>query len=181
VRVTAIEGRGLSKRFGTTAALRGVDIDVEGGALTRIEGPNGSGKSTLLGILGGALSPSAGTLAYLADGLTIEAAEVRRTLGWVSHDTLAYADLSGRANLELVARLHGLDPAEAWARSASRFDLGAFAERPIRTTSRGQRQRIALARALVAEPSVLLLDEPTTGLDAVGVERLHRLVDEELE
>jgi ABC-type multidrug transport system ATPase subunit len=180
VRVDAVRGRALGKRYGATSALRAVDVDLEPGHLTRIEGANGSGKSTLLGTLGWSVAPTSGTVEYIASGRTLEPSEARCTLGWVSHETLAYGDLSGRANVELAARLHGLEIGSAWSSAADRFELGTFAERPLRTNSRGQRQRIALARALVHRPSVVLLDEPTTGLDASGVERLLAVVEEEL-
>ncbi|MFO0611335.1 MAG: ABC transporter ATP-binding protein [Polyangiaceae bacterium] len=145
--------------------------------MTIVEGPNGSGKSTLLGILGGVIRPTAGRVDFeSADS----AHDARSEVGWLSHDTLGYADLTGRENIELAARLHGLSAKEAWASVVDRFDLGSYAERRLRTNSRGQKQRIALARAIVHEPSVLLLDEPTTGLDAVGVERLLRVLEEEL-
>jgi heme exporter protein A len=180
LRVDAVRGRGLTKRFGKTAALRGVDLDLMPGRLFRIEGANGSGKTTLLALLGGSASPSAGTVDYTIDGRRVPVSEARAHLGWVSHESLAYADLSGRANIELAARLHGLDVGTAWAAASERFELGSFASRPLRTNSRGQRQRIALARALVHAPGVVLLDEPTTGLDRAGVARLVDVVSEEL-
>jgi ABC-type multidrug transport system ATPase subunit len=177
-RLTRIVGKGLIKAYGPTVALRGVNITIELGRLLVVEGANGSGKSTLLGILGTVIKPTAGRVDYqpLGDDLLAVRAEV----GWVSHETMAYPDLSGRQNVELAARLVGLDAGEAWSRAASRFELGPFAERPVRTYSRGQRQRIALARALTHEPSLVLLDEPTTGLDKSGVARLLAVVDEEV-
>ncbi len=104
---------------------------------------------------------------------------MRRTLGWLGHDSLCYPDLTGRENIELAARLHGRDPSVVYARALERFDLGGFAERAVRTYSRGQRQRVALARALVHAPRLLLLDEPTTGLDSAGAARLVDVVREE--
>lgn len=179
--VDLVRGVRLGKRYGVTTALRGVDVELRPGRLTRIEGANGSGKSTLLGLLGWSSAPSSGEVEYVTDGSTLSAAEARSSLGWVSHETLAYGDLSGRANVELASSLRGLDPVSAWNEVAARFELGSFAERPLRTNSRGQRQRVALARALVHRPSVILLDEPTTGLDGAGVARLVRVVTEEVE
>ncbi|MDI1436102.1 ATP-binding cassette domain-containing protein [Polyangium sorediatum] len=177
-RLSRIVGKGLIKSYGPTVALRGVSLTIDLGKLLVIEGANGSGKSTLLGILGTVIKPTAGTVVYepLGDDLLA----VRAEIGWVSHETMAYPDLSGRKNVELAARLVGLDADEAWKRAATRFELGPFAERPVRTYSRGQRQRIALARALTHEPSLVLLDEPTTGLDKAGVSRLLAVVDEEV-
>jgi heme exporter protein A len=107
------------------------------------------------------------------------ASAVRARLGWVGHDTLAYGDLSGRENIILAARLHGLDPRAALAEAEERFSLGSFVDRLVRTYSRGQRQRVALARALVHHPSLLLLDEPTAGLDASSTARLVAVMKEE--
>jgi ABC-type multidrug transport system ATPase subunit len=177
-RLTRVLGRGLVKSYGPTVALRGVNVTLLPGRLSLIEGANGSGKSTLLGILGTVIKPTSGKVTY--EPIGDDPFEVRAEIGWLSHDTLSYAELSGRQNVELAARLVGLDVAEAWSRSAERFELGTFAERPVRTYSRGQRQRLALARALVHEPSLLLLDEPTTGLDKSGVARLLAVVDEEV-
>ncbi|NUP10273.1 MAG: ABC transporter ATP-binding protein [Polyangiaceae bacterium] len=164
------------KRFGAIIALRNVTATFRAGEIALVVGANGSGKSTLLGILGTTLQPTSGEVEYGRPGRDI--AEVRMEIGWVSHDTLAYGDLSGRQNIEIAAEVHGLDPKAAVRRAEERFELGAFASRPVRTNSRGQRQRIALARALVHEPSVVLLDEPTTGLDASGVRRLVEVVRE---
>ncbi len=174
--VEEIVGRGLIKRYGATLALRGVDVRF-GPGLSVIEGANGSGKSTLMAILGGVVRPTAGTVRYV--GLA-EGADVRSELGWVSHDSLCYGDLTGRQNVELAGSAHGLGD-EVWQEARERFGLGAFAERKVRTNSRGQRQRVALARALIHRPSVVLLDEPTTGLDAEGVERLLGVIREEVE
>src|SRR5690348_11536947 len=100
-------------------ALRGVDATIESAQLTLIEGANGSGKSTLLGILGTVIRPSAGQVDY--EPLGDDRSEIRAAIGWLSHETLAYPDLSGRQNVELVAQLHGLDATEAWTRAEQRF------------------------------------------------------------
>jgi ABC-type multidrug transport system ATPase subunit len=168
----------LVKTYGATVALRGVDVSIDHGKLTLIEGSNGSGKSTLLGILGTVIKPTSGTVMYEPLGDDLD--EVRYEVGWLSHESLTYPDLSGRKNIELAAKLVELPLDEVWARVSERFELGAFAQRPVRTYSRGQKQRVALARALVHEPSLVLLDEPTTGLDKAGVKRLLAVVDDEV-
>jgi heme exporter protein A len=175
----AIELRNVTKTYGPVRALIGLSCRLGLGRVTTIRGPNGSGKSTLLSILGMLARPTSGKVDHGALGRT--RAEVRRTLGWLGHDSLCYPDLSGRENIELAARLHGCDPVAAFAHAAARFDLGAFALRPLRTYSRGQKQRVALARALVHAPRLLLLDEPTSGLDAATTERLAGVVREEAE
>jgi heme exporter protein A len=172
-----VELRSVTKTFGPVRALVGVSARFEAGASV-VSGPNGSGKSTLLALIGTLARPTSGEVDHGALGGTRD--QVRRTLGWVGHDTLCYADLTGRENIELAARLHGLAPKEAMARAAERFELGSFADRVVRTYSRGQRQRVALARALVHAPGLLLLDEPSAGLDAGSVERLVRVVREEV-
>lgn len=169
----------ISKSFGNVRAVVDVTLELEAGKVVVIEGPNGSGKSTLLAIIGTLVRPTSGTIDYGNLGRTRD--DVRARLGWVGHDTLCYPDLTGRENIELAARLAGVDVAAAWKRSAERFSIGEFGSRPMRTGSRGQRQRIALARALVHEPDLVLLDEPSTGLDKASVERVERAITQEAE
>jgi ABC-type multidrug transport system ATPase subunit len=172
-----VELRGVSKTYGPVRALVGVSASFEAGRVTVVGGANGSGKSTLLSIAADLARPTSGTVDY--GGLGSDRHAIRSAIGWLGHDSLCYGDLTGRENVELAARLRGIDPAEAYVASARRFDLEAFAHRPVRTYSRGQRQRIALARALLHAPSVLFLDEPTAGLDRPSVERLVAIVKEE--
>ncbi len=168
----------MTKTYGPVRALSGVSCRFETGAATVVRGPNGSGKSTLLAIVGTLAKATSGKVDHGDLGRTREA--IRRHIGWVGHESLCYPDLGARENIELAARLHGCDPRSAFERAAARFDLRAFAERPVRTYSRGQRQRVALARALVHEPKLLLLDEPTTGLDAQATGRLVDVMKEEV-
>ncbi len=165
----------VTKRFGATMALREVSATFDRSAVNLIVGANGSGKSTLLGVLGLTTPPTSGTVAF--PPYEIGDVAVRAQIGWLSHEALAYPDLSGRQNLELAAEFYGLAPASVWSSLKERFQLGAFAERPLRTNSRGQKQRIALARALLHEPSLVLLDEPSTGLDAPGLEVLMSAIE----
>lgn len=174
-RVSAVELQRVGHLFGGTAALRAVSARFVPGKAHLIVGANGSGKTTLLRIVSSLLHPSFGRVFF--EG--VAEAEVRATMGWVSHESLAYPDLTGRENLELAADLFGVGRAAADS-AAARFGIAEFGRRPIRTMSRGQRQRVALARALMHSPSLVLLDEPTTGLDSDGVAIVRRLVVEEV-
>lgn len=172
--IARVELRAVTKTYGPVRALVGVSAQFEAGLVSMVLGPNGSGKSTLLSIVGTLTQPTSGKVSHGALGRSRE--QVRTSLGWVGHESLCYVDLTGRENIELAARLNGLGAADAFEAARSRFELGAFAERPFRTYSRGQRQSVALARALVHAPQLLLLDEPTTGLDAASVMRLLTVV-----
>jgi ABC-type multidrug transport system ATPase subunit len=174
----AIRLENVSKTFGPVRALVGVSWQLDQKRVNVVRGANGSGKSTLLAILATLIKPTSGCVDHGELGRT--RAEVRRSVGWVGHESLCYPDLTGRENIELAARLHDGDWRTAFARAVERFDLGGFAGRAVRTYSRGQKQRIALARALVHRPRLLLLDEPTSGLDPSGRARLSDVVREEL-
>jgi heme ABC exporter ATP-binding subunit CcmA len=175
--MTVVALRNVTKAYGPVRALVGVSCEFCAGTITVIQGPNGSGKSTLLSIVGTLARPTSGSVDHGALGR--RRASVRQTMGWVGHESLCYLDLTGRQNIELAAHLYGYDPAAACRQAAERLELGPFVERPVRTYSRGQRQRIALARALVHQPALLLLDEPTTGLDKSSARRLTKVVREE--
>jgi heme exporter protein A len=169
----------VTRTFGPVAALRAVSLELRAGEITTLEGANGAGKSTLLAVLATVLRPSLGRVVYDPIGEDLEL--VRPELGWVSHESLSYRELTGRENVELAARLYGVPLEGAWERARDRVDARAFGDKPLSSLSRGQRQRIALARALVHEPSVLLLDEPWAGLDAKSSELLEQALVAERE
>jgi heme exporter protein A len=123
------------------------------------------------------LAPTAGRVIYGSDDLV--SSDIRSQIGWVSHDTRCYPDLTARQNVELAASLYGVSPSAGWAAMGDRFGVKRFADSPVRQLSRGQRQRVTLARALVHRPALLLLDEPTTGLDTEGISRLLEVIEEE--
>ena len=172
-----VELRGISKSWGAVRALVNVDATFATGVCHAVLGANGSGKSTLLALVATLATPTSGTLAHR--GFGADRTAIRASLGWLGHDALCYPELTGRENLQFAASLYGCGAADVDA-ACTRFGVGNFADRPFRTGSRGQRQRIALARALVHRPSLLLLDEPTTGLDDAGVDRLAAVVEEEV-
>jgi heme exporter protein A len=160
-----LEAKGVSKRFGAIAALDSVDLTLRRGESVALFGPNGAGKSTLLRILTRTLRPTSGT---------IEDGDDAPAIGVVSHQTFLYDDLSARENLSFYARLHGVEkvPARVDALLSS-AGLSARADDPVRGFSRGMQQRVALSRALVHGPALLVLDEPFTGLDPVAAAHLR--------
>ena len=168
----------VSYRYGATVALSKIDFQVDPGEMVFLQGQNGAGKSTLLALLGTLTRPSSGKIRWGSFGSNAVAA--RSQLGWLGHDSRCYGALSPKENLEFAARLYGMAP-EPVAQLIHQFSLKKFSERPFDTLSRGQKQRVSLARALVNDPSWLLLDEPLTGLDFASVDRLavvlHQLKD----
>jgi heme exporter protein A len=169
--IDSIKTTKLVKRFGSHRALAGVDLQLDAGRVCALLGHNGAGKTTLIGILSTLVRQTSGGVTYTAAGKAVTAGEVLRAeIGLLAHATLCYGELTAVENLRFFAGLYGLP--DAPARVADLLDqvgLDARArERPARTYSRGMWQRLALARALLARPSVVLLDEPFTGLDRGG-------------
>src|SRR4051812_14669291 len=164
----AIHVEGVVKRFGTTTALAGVDLDVEEGTVFGLLGPNGAGKTTLVRVLATLLAPDAGRAEVFGRDVVHDAAGVRELLGLTGQFAAVDELLTGRENLEMFGRLFDLSAAEA-AERADRllrdFDLADAADRPARTYSGGMRRRLDLCSSLLTQPRILFLDEPTTGLD----------------
>jgi heme exporter protein A len=167
----AIAARGLVKRFGRGAALRGVDFELQRGSTLAVLGANGAGKTTLLRLAAGLARPTEGTL--LVFGAPATRPESRRRVGYVGHATGVYPALTARENLLFAGRLHALPDLEARvdARLAQE-GLDAVAQRPAGDFSRGMAQRLAIARGLLHDPEIVLLDEPFTGLDRRAGDRL---------
>ncbi len=158
--------RGLVKRFGLKTVLRGVDFTVHRGEFVALLGPNGAGKTTFLRILASLSRPTLGEVRIGGRRLPQEAAAVRRLLGVVSHQPLLYGDLSAEENLRFYGRLYAVPHLDE--RVTQVLELVGLRNRRhdlVRTFSRGMQQRLAIARALMHDPEVLLLDEPYTGLD----------------
>jgi heme exporter protein A len=176
-----IEVRSLTKVFGLNPVLRGLDLDVARGEFLTLLGPNGSGKSTLLRILGALSRPTSGTVKIGGWELPGEADYVRAQLGVVSHLPLLYDTLTAEENLMFFARLYNMPPENRRMRVdylLRRVGLAKRARDTVQTYSRGMQQRLAIARAILHDPAVLLLDEPYTGLDQDAAGLLDELLRE---
>jgi ABC-2 type transport system ATP-binding protein len=164
----AIEAEGLVKNFGKTKALAGFDLTVPAGTVYGLLGPNGAGKTTAVRVFATLLRPDGGRARVLGRDVADEAAEVRRQIGLTGQYAALDEYLSGRANLIMIGQLSRLTPAAARRRAdemLERFSLTEAAGRAVKTYSGGMRRRLDLAASLIGYPSVLFLDEPTTGLD----------------
>lgn len=162
----AIEIASLVKRYGKVAALRGVDLHVPEGSVFGLVGPNGAGKTTLIKALVGALIPSGGEVRVLGLDPLKDRAGLRRQIGYMPQESALYGDLSARDNVEFFGGAHRTpELRERTAEVLEFVDLGARAKDPVHTFSGGMKQRVSLACALVHQPRILFLDEPTAGVD----------------
>jgi ABC-2 type transport system ATP-binding protein len=176
-----IQARGLAKRYGETEALGGIDLDVPIGTILGVLGPNGAGKTTAVRILTTLAVPTAGSARVAGFDVVTEAVQVRRNIGVAAQDATVDEALTGRQNLDMIGELTGLSRRAARARTTElleRFGLTDAGRRIAKTYSGGMRRRLDLAASVVARPTVLFLDEPTTGLDPVSRVRMWDVIRE---
>ena len=168
---------GLGRRYGERPALDDVSLEVASGTTLVVFGPNGAGKSTLLRVLATLLRPSAGSARVLGHDVRAEGWAVRGRIGFLGHDALLHGDLTAAENLTYHARLHGLErPAERIAELLATVGLDGRAGDRVHTYSRGMVQRLAVCRAVLHDPEVLLLDEPRANLDPAAAELVDPLI-----
>ncbi|HXD48576.1 MAG TPA: heme ABC exporter ATP-binding protein CcmA, partial [Gemmatimonadaceae bacterium] len=176
---STVEVSAVSRSFGRRLAVDRVDLSLSAGDCLALFGPNGAGKTTLLRLIAGLLKPSAGTVTVAGRSLR-DNPQARALVGLISHQSMLYGALTARENVEFAARLYGVaDVRDAARRALERMQVADRADAPVKQLSRGLQQRVSIARSVVHEPSVVLLDEPYTGLDAIGgaalTEMLHGL------
>ncbi|GAB3242544.1 ATP-binding cassette domain-containing protein [Kineosporia babensis] len=176
-----IEAEGLGRGYGEVQALESLDLSVPEGTVCALLGPNGAGKTTAIRILATLLAPDTGTARICGYDVATQGAQVRRRIGLAGQHAAVDEALTGRDNLFILGLMHHLGRRAARARAAEllqRFDLEAAADRPVKGWSGGMRRRLDLIASLIAEPPVLFLDEPTTGLDPHSRDEIHSAVAE---
>lgn len=175
----AVSAQAVTKWYGPVAAVRDLTLEIRPGEVFCLLGPNGSGKTTFIRMLAGFLSPSSGRLAVAGHDTVRAPMEARRRLGYVPESVPLYRHMRVREFLDFMARLRhvpGREVAAAMERVAAQLALGDVMGTPIRALSRGYRQRVAIAQALVHDPDVLILDEPTNGLDPRQIIEVRALI-----
>jgi heme exporter protein A len=178
-RPPAIEVRKVTKAFGHQVALRGVDMQVAEGEFLTLFGPNGAGKTTLIRIVASLARPSSGSVLLRGQDLGRAAINLRRDLGLISHNPLLYGDLTAEENLRFFARMYDLPQAEARVQAVlDQVGLLARQRDPVRGFSRGMVQRLTIARAILHDPAIMLLDEPYTGLDLQAADMLRAVLQD---
>jgi heme exporter protein A len=173
--VAAVEVEGLARHFGEREALSDVSLSLQAGQTLVVFGPNGAGKTTLLRVLATLLRPHAGDIRVLGSSLPSEAWEVRGRIGLLGHEPLLYRELTARENLRFHARLHDVSR-ERVERLLELVGMSDRADEPLRALSRGMVQRVAVARAVLHDPELLLLDEPRSNLDPAAVALVDPLI-----
>jgi len=173
--VAAIELERLERRYGERVALGGVSVRLEEGQTLAVLGGNGAGKTTLLRVLAGLLRPHGGSASVLGAALPQERWKLPARVGYLAHEPLLYRELSGRENLRYHARLHGVPDARVDEVLAA-VGLAERADEPVRDLSKGLVQRLAIARAVLHDPALLLLDEPRANLDPSAAELVEPLI-----
>jgi len=175
--VAAVEATGLAKRYGRTWALRGIDFRVASGEAVALLGPNGSGKSTLLRILCTGAQPTAGDARVSGFSCRTDGEAIRRRVGFLPDRPYLYAELTAFEHLKFAAAMYGLNVSEAVLRDGlRRVGLAHVADARVRTFSQGMAQRLSLARVILHDPALVLLDEPYNALDAEGLHLVDRFL-----
>ena len=174
----AIRLRAVSKAFGAQRALDRIDLDIPAGSYVAVMGANGAGKTTLLKVIAGLAVPTDGSVTIAGVEMKRAGPGLRALVGFVGHESMLYPDLTARENLTFHARLFGLtDPRGAVGEASRLLEVERILDRPVRALSRGMRQRVTIARALLHDPAVILFDEPFTGLDEAAALSLSGILE----
>ncbi len=174
-----IRAQGLKKTYGHIEALAGIDLNIKSGEFFTLFGPNGAGKTTLIKLLATLTAPTSGVLEVFGLDVRKEVNKIRSEIGVISHDTYLYENLSAFENITYFADMYGLKDKESHAQEViNRVGLESRMHDLVRTFSRGMKQRLTVARAVVHDPYILLLDEPYTGLDLAGAQLFGEMLSD---